>query len=751
VKYNIESVLPGNFPSPLAGEGEGEGETFQAIAQLCQSLLHADPATRFVFTSRESLPEPFNHKHREIGLGALSRKDAKALVSHVLAQEGLIPNPNDPGDKEEDIIELVEAVNRHARALVLLAPEIHRRGVRATTENLHQIMTELHKKHPGDRENSLYASVELSLRRLLPEMREQVKALGVFHGGAHLFVLGEMLETDAETLRNLAAALIEVGLAEAMDYGHLRLDPALPNYLLGQMSASEREALTSRWAEAMRALTAFLHQQRFQDVRLAQQLALLELPNLLALLAWAKGALTPEEGVILASRVEKLLAQLGRPQTLALAARAREEAARRLGEWSHAQFEAVRISIDRLLEQGNLQAAQAAAQQLLQGSLTAGEEAYPGAAYDIAGAHWQLGMVLKESGAVEEALPLFTEARQRSQLSADASNTDAERMASAAITGSAACLHHLGRYDEAATAYEEGIKRDEKLGNRRGVAVSKGNLGTVRLFQERYAEALEIYAEARKTFESLGEPDTVAIFWHQIGIAHREVGQFGEAERAHRQALAIWVQQKNLAGEARSLGELGNLYDEMGRLEEAVTFYWQAADIHVKLQDLRYEGTNRSNLASTLIRLQRFEEARRELPRAIECNKPFGHVVEPWKTWDNLHDLEQATGHPQAAAEARRQAIESYSSYRRAGGASQSNRANYYAFVLQAIQQGMTTEAAAKLAELAEADDPPWFTALLAKLQAILRGDRTPALAENPGLPYRDAAELQLLLERLGA
>ena len=140
------------------------------------------------------------------------------------------------------------------------APELASRGVRATTENLHQIMAELHKKHPGDRQNSLYAGIELSLRRLPMETREQVKALAVFHGGAHLGVLRMMLETDDEAVRSLAAALIQVGLAEAMDYGHLRLDPALPNYLLGQMSASEREALTSRWAEAMRALTAFLGQ-----------------------------------------------------------------------------------------------------------------------------------------------------------------------------------------------------------------------------------------------------------------------------------------------------------------------------------------------------------------------------------------------------------------------------------------------------------------------------------------------------------
>jgi tetratricopeptide (TPR) repeat protein len=67
----------------------------------------------------------------------------------------------------------------------------------------------------------------------------------------------------------------------------------------------------------------------------------------------------------------------------------------------------------------------------------------------------------------------------------------------------------------------------------------------------------------------------------------------------------------------------------MGRLEEAVTFYRQAGDINVKLQDLRYEGAARSNLAETLIKLQRYNEARRELLRAIECNKRFSHGSQP--------------------------------------------------------------------------------------------------------------------------
>lgn len=86
-------------------------------------------------------------------------------------------------------MDLVEAANRHVRALTLLSREIIWQGVRATTENLHRIMAELHRQFPDDREDSLYASVELSLRRLPPEMREQIKPLGVFCGGANLAVL----------------------------------------------------------------------------------------------------------------------------------------------------------------------------------------------------------------------------------------------------------------------------------------------------------------------------------------------------------------------------------------------------------------------------------------------------------------------------------------------------------------------------------------------------------------------------------
>jgi hypothetical protein len=68
------------------------------------------------------------------------------------------------------------------------------------------------------------------------------------------------------------------------------------------------------------------------------------------------------------------------------------------------------------------------------------------------------------------------------------------------------------------------------------------------------------------------------------------------------------------------------------------------------------------------------------------------------------------------------------------------------------MRQGDTTAVAQELAYLAAiTDPPPRLQTMLPKLHAILHGDRNPALAADPALDYDDAAELLLLLERLGA
>jgi len=738
---NCESVLP--------ERGEPATEDSTAIFSLCKRLLEADPHTRLVFTTREPLPPPFAVARRERELGALDRKDAIELVSEVMKQHGWTP-PDDVSTTPQQIADLVEAVNRHARALVLLAPEVARRGVLGTTGDLRSLMARLERTHPGDRENSLYASVELSLRRLSAESREHVRVLAVCQGGVNLWVLKVLTGLEPDAVRKLAAELFKVGLGGDMGYGHLRLDPGLSPYLLGELADDEADTLRSRWAEAMAQLTGYLYEEQFKDARRAAQLTLLELPNLLAMLDWLQSRWPPERVVGLAGQVERRVANLGRPQALAQATRVREQAAQKLGDWSQACYTSEDSNIDRLLERGDLQAALTAAQQLLAKCQAAGEAAYPGAPYDIAMANFNVGRVLQTCGGAEDALAPLAQAQCRFQELADAGNANAQRMASVAIVEIGDCLTNLGRLEEAAESYEEGIRRAEALNDLRGRAVAKFQLGAVLLLQKRFEEALEIYAEARDAFNALGEPGMVAGSWHQIGRVHEDANHPEAAEQAYRQSLAIKVRENDLAGQASTLDQLGLLYRKSQRIEESVVLHKQAAQIRSHLGDLATEGRSRNNLALALVALKRYDEARPEILRAIECDRPYGHASEPWKTWSILENLERATGHAEAAQAAREQAIEAYLAYRRAGGYSQSNQAQLFALVAQAIRENNVAEARQVLDQLgARPDAPPQFKALVARLQAVLAGDRSPDLVADPDLDFWNAAELQLLLESL--
>ncbi len=187
-------IVVDNVEALLADEGN-VGAVLEVLAKLPSTPLREQAVpfaersrsehggARVLFTTREALPAPFHHKAREIVLGALSVTDAKALVMQVMNNEGLHLRHDDQGNTPQEVDDLVGSVGCHARALVLLARELAQRGVKATTANVRAIMQELEQRHPGQRELSLFASVELSLRRLSPEVREQIAGLAVFQDG----------------------------------------------------------------------------------------------------------------------------------------------------------------------------------------------------------------------------------------------------------------------------------------------------------------------------------------------------------------------------------------------------------------------------------------------------------------------------------------------------------------------------------------------------------------------------------------
>ena len=179
----------------------------------------------------------------------------------------------------EEIEDLVDAVHGHARTLTLLAPALEERGVAATRVRLVGLMAAMERRFPGSREQSVFASVELSLQRMSAANRERARVLGVFHGAVDLDALCHMMQWEKADVGALAGELIATGLATPNRYDHLTLNPALCPYLRAALDGAEREALTVRWVAAMRAYVEFLVGQRSQSTQVAATLTVLELAS----------------------------------------------------------------------------------------------------------------------------------------------------------------------------------------------------------------------------------------------------------------------------------------------------------------------------------------------------------------------------------------------------------------------------------------------------------------------------------------
>jgi tetratricopeptide (TPR) repeat protein len=748
---NMESILLPPYLERPEALTEDAGRELKAILALCERLLKVGD-TRLVFTSREALPAPFDAERHRRELHRLDREDAVKLVERALNADAGAGAGATLDAARESIEALVEAVHGHARTLALLAPELRSRGVEATREALVELMAAMEQQFPGSREHSLFASVELSLRRMSPANRDKARVLGVFHGMADLDVLRLMMEWEKPQVASLAGELIETGLATPNRYNHLTLNPALCPYLRGRMESTEREALTARWVESMRAYAGFLEQQQSQNIEVAATLTVLELPNLFALLDRVQRAGDAEATIDLATSLYNLLQALGKPRLVERVGQVRDAAAAALGDaWNHARFEAARSRIEQQLVGGRLREAFEGAQQLLQRARAAGGQAYPGADYDLAMATNLLGQVLEAAGGAEQALPLFGDAQRAFEaIAKEQNNKAAEGMASACVTRRGDCLRHVGRLDEAAAAYEEAIRRDEQRGADRDVAVGKGQLGTVRKDQRRYPEALAAYAEARERFTQLDEPATVAAVWHQTGMVYQDAGRPEAAEDAYRKSLAISVRLGNVAGQAATLNQLGILYDnDLGRTEEAAALLRQAADKYVETRDAANEGKLRSGLAIRLRKLRRLDEARQEIRRAIECGAQFGHASHPWSTWAILADIETDAGNPAAAAEAKRKAIACYLAYRRDGGENHNPDGRVSLAVTQSLLASDRAKAASLLQQQAPHFEAAGFGGFIRALQAIVAGHRDRTLADAPDLEYTMAAEILFLIETL--
>lgn len=116
-----------------------------------------------------------------------------------------------------------------------------------------------------------------------------------------------------------------------------------------------------------------------------------------------------------------------------------------------------------------------------------------------------------------------------------------------------------------------------------------------------------------------------------------------------------------------------------------------------------------------------------------------------------MYNIETADGNHAAAQEAWQLARDAYLAYRQQGGYAQYEGGKLVDEVLDLRSQQKADEVQALFDQVAsDADAPDSLIKLMQAVATILNGSRDTALADDPALEYGDAAEILLLIERLG-
>ena len=124
----------------------------------------------------------------------------------------------------------------------------------------------------------------------------------------------------------------------------------------------------------------------------------------------------------------------------------------------------------------------------------------------------------------------------------------------------------------------------EKTGELAAMAKTNNSIANVYYYLSDFPKALELYYKNLQLYEKLDNKKGIAVTLGNIGLAYKNMGQDGsdiiKAFEYQHKALAMYEQLQDPNGTANTLDHLGSLYDIAGKPDTAILFYERALKIN---------------------------------------------------------------------------------------------------------------------------------------------------------------------------
>jgi DNA-binding SARP family transcriptional activator/Tfp pilus assembly protein PilF/DNA-binding XRE family transcriptional regulator len=215
-----------------------------------------------------------------------------------------------------------------------------------------------------------------------------------------------------------------------------------------------------------------------------------------------------------------------------------------------------------------------------------------------------------------------------------------------------------GHWHEHASVQSAALAAAERLGDRRGQALSLGGLAYAYIRLDRFDEARHELVRALGLYRGLGDV---------LGMAHshRTLAWALDRQNNHREALSHAHEALNLfadaghrTGEARALNAIGWFHSRLGDHEEALRYCQRALDLHQSTGARFDRADTLDSLGSTYHHLGQHAQAAVRYQEAIDLYREFGDRYNEADTLVNLGDCQQSMGDRDSALTTWKQALD---------------------------------------------------------------------------------------------
>ena len=179
-------------------------------------------------------------------------------------------------------------------------------------------------------------------------------------------------------------------------------------------------------------------------------------------------------------------------------------------------------------------------------------------------------------------------------------------------------------YGVALSYHERSLELMSEIGDRKGMAGSHNNKGAVYTQQANYSLAIEEYLSSLRIMEEIGNDEGMGKSYNNIGLVYYLQGNYPEAKRYYTKALEIFRDRGDISRVSDILNNMGLIAYEEGDYDGSLNYHKNSLETRRSLGNIRGQATSYTNIGDVYAATEAFEKALDYQKKALEIQEELG-------------------------------------------------------------------------------------------------------------------------------